>query len=147
MYRVLGWTSRPSPRPWSALLVAIAGVVTFACSDDPVEPEISQSAALRVTPFAAQQLAVGDTLPLTAEVLDQNGEAVTGTAVTWASDNTLVATVDTAGVVTAVGEGAATITAESGRHRCKGAICGRRPHLGGAVRAVRINRGGRLDEQ
>ena len=114
MYRVLGWTSRPSPRPWSALLVAIAGVVTFACSDDPVEPEISQSAALRVTPFAAQQLAVGDTLPLTAQVLDQNGEAVTGKAVTWASDNTLVATVDTTGVVTAVGEGAATITAESG---------------------------------
>src|SRR5207245_1269205 len=48
-----------------------------------------------------------------ATTKDANGNVLTGRVVTWASDNTAVATVSPAGLVTAVAPGAATITATS----------------------------------
>ena len=54
---------------------------------------------------------VGDTVDLSARVLDEEGKEITGTTVTWSSSDTAVATVNSAGVMTAVGEGTATLTA------------------------------------
>ena len=54
---------------------------------------------------------VGDTVDLSARVLDQEGEEVTGATVTWSSSNTAVATVNSSGVMTAVGEGTVTLIA------------------------------------
>ena len=54
---------------------------------------------------------VGDTVDLSARVLDDDGEEVTVTTVTWSSSDTTVATVSSSGVMTAVGEGVATLTA------------------------------------
>ena len=54
---------------------------------------------------------VGDTVNLSARVLDEEGEEVTGATVTWSSSNTAVATVNSLGVMTAVGEGRVTLTA------------------------------------
>ena len=54
---------------------------------------------------------VGDTVDLSARILDEEGHEVTGTTVTWSSSDTTVATVSSAGVMTAVGEGTATLTA------------------------------------
>ena len=54
---------------------------------------------------------VGDTVDLSARVLDDEGKEVTGTTVTWSSSNTAVATVNSSGVMTAVGVGTATLTA------------------------------------
>ena len=54
---------------------------------------------------------VGDTVDLSARVLDEEGEEVTGATVTWSSSNTAVATVNSLGVMTAVGEGTVTLTA------------------------------------
>ena len=54
---------------------------------------------------------MGDTVDLSARVLDDEGEEVTGTTVRWSSSNTAVATVDSSGVMTAVGEGTVTLTA------------------------------------
>ena len=54
---------------------------------------------------------VGDTVDLSARVLDDDGEEVTGTTVTWSSSDTTVATVSSSGVMTAVAEGMATLTA------------------------------------
>ena len=54
---------------------------------------------------------VGDTVNLSARVLDEEGEEVTGATVTWSSSNTAVATVNSFGVMTAVGEGTVTLTA------------------------------------
>ena len=47
-------------------------------------------------------------------VLDENDQVMGGAEVEWMSDNTLVATVDAVGLVSAVGNGTATITAKVG---------------------------------
>ena len=67
-----------------------------------------------VTPDTVVFTALGDTMRLTAEVRDQLGRAFEAEAVVWASGDTLVATVDSAGLVTAVENGIATITASAG---------------------------------
>lgn len=54
---------------------------------------------------------VGRTVSLSALVRDETGATVTGETVTWSSSDTLVARVDTAGVVRAVAPGLATIQA------------------------------------
>jgi uncharacterized protein YjdB len=54
---------------------------------------------------------VGATLPLTATVKDAQGNVMTGQAITWSSDNSGVATVNSNGVVSGVAAGSATITA------------------------------------
>ena len=59
-------------------------------------------------------LVVGSTMQLDAVTRIFNGDPRTGVPVNWSSDNTQVATVDAGGVVTAVGPGKATITANSG---------------------------------
>ena len=59
-------------------------------------------------------LATGGNVQLDAVTRIFNGDPRTGVPVIWTSDNAQVATVDAAGVVTAVGPGKATITATSG---------------------------------
>ncbi|MBQ3054529.1 MAG: Ig-like domain-containing protein [Oscillospiraceae bacterium] len=59
-------------------------------------------------------LAVGETVQLTSKVWPQNKvEGYTNQTLTWASSNTNVATVDEAGLVTAIGNGTALITGTS----------------------------------
>src|SRR5207245_2647053 len=69
-------------------------------------------ASVAVTPSPAG-VQVGLTLQLTATPKDANGNPLSGRVITWASDNTSVATVDGNGLVTAVAVGSATITATS----------------------------------
>jgi uncharacterized protein YjdB len=56
----------------------------------------------------------GDTAFVSAEVRDRSGAAITTPALQWTSDNTSVATVNSAGVITALHQGSATITASAG---------------------------------
>lgn len=56
----------------------------------------------------------GRTRQYSAAVRDSNGNAIAGASVSWSSDATSVATVGAAGMVTAVGDGSATIAATSG---------------------------------
>ena len=56
---------------------------------------------------------VGDTVELTVRVLDDQGEEIAGATVSWSSSNTNVATVDSSGVMTAVGVGSVTLTARA----------------------------------
>ena len=67
-----------------------------------------------VTPDTVAFTAVGQTMSLAAEVRDQLGRPMEGVAVSWSSGDRLVATVDSAGLVTAVGGGTTTITANAG---------------------------------
>lgn len=65
-----------------------------------------------VAPTSASIVA-GGTVSLTATVRDQQGNAMTGQPVTWSTNNSAAATVNSAGVVTGVAAGSATITATS----------------------------------
>ncbi len=67
-----------------------------------------------MSPATAELAALGATVQLTAQVLDQNGQVMAGATVTWASSATGVATVSASGLVQGAGEGTATITATSG---------------------------------
>lgn len=58
-------------------------------------------------------LSPGQTLQLTATPRDAGDQPVLGASVTWSSSNNLVATVSSTGLVTAVRDGMATITAQS----------------------------------
>ncbi len=87
-----------------------------ACRDDATAPppDPPQAATITVSPATADLAALGATVQLSAEVLDQNGQVMTGATVTWASGTVAVATVSASGLVTAVANGSATITATSG---------------------------------
>jgi len=69
-------------------------------------------ATVSVSPAPAS-VAVGQTVQLSATTRDPNGNVLTGRVVTWSSNNTAAATVNTNGLVTGVGVGSATITATS----------------------------------
>ncbi|WP_428274975.1 Ig-like domain-containing protein [Candidatus Palauibacter sp.] len=72
-----------------------------------------QVTAVTVSPPAAT-LPPGDTLRFEARATDANGYAVAGAVITWGSSDDAVATVDASGLVRAVRNGTATITAASG---------------------------------
>lgn len=69
---------------------------------------------IAVTPDTVVLTVVGQTAQLTAEVRDQAGRMMEGVPVAWSSGDTAVAVVDSAGLVSAVDSGAATITATAG---------------------------------
>ena len=104
-------------------IVAAAGlcaaVWTYACGDGATEPptpppDPPRPATVAVAPATIRLTALGATEQLTAEVRDQNGNAMAGAAVSWASSAAAVATVSASGLVTAGGNGTATITATAG---------------------------------
>ena len=70
--------------------------------------------AIEVAPASETLSAIGDTIRLAAQAFDGRGHAVAAVALGWSSSDTLVATVDSTGLVTAVGNGEATVTATSG---------------------------------
>ena len=76
---------------------------------------VTQSvASVEVSPSVYELTALGQTVQLTAEAFDENGHAVAGAEFSWESSDAAVATVDAGGLVTAVAEGVATITASAG---------------------------------
>ncbi len=70
------------------------------------------AATVTVSPSQAGIL-VGQTIPLTASVLDDQGRPIDGAIVTWNSSASAVASVDAGGTVSARTPGTATITATS----------------------------------
>jgi trimeric autotransporter adhesin len=93
-------------RPGQATLTATAGNVSTTAAIT-VIPAVAN---VTVAP-AASSLIVGGTVTLTPTLTDAGGSTITGRAVTWTSSNDAVASVSTAGVVTAKTIGTATITA------------------------------------
>ncbi|MCY4646765.1 MAG: Ig-like domain-containing protein [Gammaproteobacteria bacterium] len=98
-----------------AVLAAVA--LAKGCGDggDPAEPEPPRPTTVAVSPATAELTALGASVQLSARVLDQNGQAMAATNVTWSSSSTAVASVTPTGLVTAAADGTATITATAGR--------------------------------
>ena len=67
-----------------------------------------------VTPDSVSLMALGDTVRLSAEVLDQAGRPMPGAAVAWSSADPAVVSVDSTGLVRAEGSGATTVMATAG---------------------------------
>ena len=68
-------------------------------------------ATITLSPAADTLVALGDSLPLAAEAMDANGHVVAGVRLAWSSGDTSVVTVDQTGLVRAVGNGTAAVTA------------------------------------
>ena len=96
-------------------ITAASGTVKMLASVLVVFPPEAFSITLNIS--SATLTEVGQTLQLAAEVFDIDGEAIPGAPVTWSSSNPAVATVDDAGLVTAVFNGATQITVTSGDAR------------------------------
>ena len=107
-------------RHFIVLSAAMATVAwAAACGDGGTEPpapppDPPRATTVTVTPATAELTALGETVQLRAEVRDQNGQAMAGAAVSWASSSAAVATVSAAGLVTAASNGRASITATAG---------------------------------
>ena len=102
-------------------LSAVLAVVALAkgCGDGdsptaPPTPEPARPTTVTVSPATDELTALGATVQLTAEVRDQNARVMAGATVTWTSSANSVATVNASGLVTAAGNGTATITASAG---------------------------------
>ena len=111
----------------AALFVAACLVLAFLATcgkesptqpkpPDPPQPPPPAPVATRIaitpSPLAFNSLAT--TQKLTAVVYDQNGGIMSGAPVNWTSSDASVATVSGLGVVNAIGNGTARITARSG---------------------------------
>ena len=111
-----GGTGRPSA---GFAISTIAGIAMLAlsCGDgavEPAPPPAPVATTVTVNPSSAVLNALAETARFAAEVRDQNGQVMAGAAVAWASTNASIASVDASGLVTAVANGSATITATSG---------------------------------
>lgn len=98
------------------LASSLLAVVTCGdgATEPPPAPDPPRATTVVVSPQQVRLAALDATSQFTAEVSDQNGQVMTGTGVTWSSSNAGVASVDATGLVTAVGNGTATITASAG---------------------------------
>ena len=97
----------------AATITAVAGSAGGTAAIT-VERAAPVPAAVTVAPMSAELTALGGTVLLSAEVRDQYGAAMPAAAVTWSTSDRSVAAVDASGLVTAAGNGTATITAASG---------------------------------
>ena len=115
-----GGTTREALQALVLLATMLGGMIwASGCGDAATEPappppDPPRPTTMTVTPSTAELAALGATVQLTAEVRDQNGNAMSGAAVNWSSSATAVASVDGTGLVAAAGNGTATITATAG---------------------------------
>ena len=100
----------------TVLLVAFSTLSVLACGgDDTTGPQTGNGtatvASVVVTPVNATLVSLGETVQLTASARDASGNTISGKTFTWSSSDQTIATVNSTGLVTAVANGAATITA------------------------------------
>jgi hypothetical protein len=91
----------------SLILAFLIPVVTASCGDQ--APPVPASVA--VTALTTLLESLGETTQLSAVVKTKKGKVMSGVTVTWSSSNAQVAQVTSSGMVTAQGNGTASITA------------------------------------
>ena len=98
--------------PGNATITASSGAVSGSASVR-VTLQTGPIARVEILPNPATVF-VSATIPLTARAYDAQGRPIDGTAFTYSSSNTAVATVNASGVVSGVSAGSASITAQTG---------------------------------
>lgn len=93
-------------KPGGATITAAVGTVQSTAAVTVIAPV----ASVEVTPPTAT-IVIGGTTQLTAAVKDAGGNPLTDRTVAWKSDNDLIASVSTSGLVTSKSVGSAVITA------------------------------------
>ena len=101
-------------------LICAVAVLLASCGggEEPVAPPPpaapSVPTTVTISPAAVTLRSLGETVRLTATVRDQRGQDMTGVTVTWASSDASVASVTSDGLVTAAGNGTASVTGAAG---------------------------------
>ena len=95
----------------SLALLSLLAVTACGGSTEPPAPPPATSTVSSVQIASAGPIDVGATVTLSATVRDATGAVVTGKALSWASSNTAIASVSSAGTVTGVGPGSVSISA------------------------------------
>jgi len=95
-------------------------------------------ASVQIGPESAFTMSIGETTQLVARAYAADGGELTGRAVTWASDREAVATVGTDGLVRALAEGVAIITATSEGKSAQAQVTVEAPVQGPAVASVEV---------
>jgi len=106
------WISRLPGWPRLAALFFLAALLSFdgTCSGKKAVTTPVPVASVTVAPPSAS-VVVGGTVPLAATAADATGNVLKDRTITWSSDNTAAATVNSIGLVSAVAAGAANVTA------------------------------------
>jgi uncharacterized protein YjdB len=102
----------------SGLVTAVAeGTTQVTATSEGVSDSVSVTVTASVDDVVVSPGSVriwsDEQTQLSVDVLDANGDPLTGRSVTWSSDDSAVATVDTNGMVSAVGPGVCNISATS----------------------------------
>jgi uncharacterized protein YjdB len=137
--------SRTSTRPGAtprriATLLSLAALAACGDGQGPTDAGGARVAAVEVTAPAAS-LAVGETMQMAATPRGPGGAAVVGATVTWSSSDASIASVTSAGLVTARAPGQAVIRATSGGRTGEAVVTVAAP----AVASVEITPGGEID--
>lgn len=126
--RAISWSSSNTAVATVSSSGLVSTVTAGSTTITALSEGISGSAAITVSPtqapppapvatvsvaLASTTVLTGQVTQATATLRDASGNVLTGRTITWASSNPAVATVSTAGYVTAVTAGQATITATS----------------------------------
>ena len=114
-------------RPLLTVLACMSLLLLSTCGkDSPTKPQAPEptppsppppvpvATRVEISPKSVTLSSVGQTASLTVRVFDQNNAVLSGATVVWSSNLPGVATVSVQGLVTAVMNGTAQITARSG---------------------------------
>lgn len=109
-----------------SLIISIATLSLLAltsCGEDgPTNPPAQLPSTINLSSYDFAFTAIGQTLRITATVLDQESRLIPGASVTWSSSNPNIARVDPGGTVTAASNGSAQITASFGQARATATV-------------------------
>ncbi len=98
-----------------AVFLSLVLLALTACSkDSPTEPPTQIPSLINLSPNNVVLTAIGQSTQINATVLDQESKVISGAVVTWTSSSARVAMVSPGGLVTAVSNGTARITATFG---------------------------------
>lgn len=119
--RSIAWSTSDATIASVSSAGVVSGVGSGSATITATSEGQSGSATVTITPApvgsvslpATTSLIAGQAVTLSPTIKDVNGTVVTNRVVTWSSDHSAVATVSSAGLVTGVAPGTATVTATS----------------------------------